>query len=673
MLSVVFDMDGVLFDTQKIYIRTWREVASILGFENFEEPLAKCIGTNKADQIGILKECCGENFPIERFYSLKEEIFNRHITEEGVPLMRGTLDLLKTLKRLGAATAIASSSRTEVIIRNLEATGLTEYFDVTVGGDMVEHGKPSPDIYLMACEMLSVNPRDAYGVEDSHNGVRAAAAAGLKTIMVPDAQPETEETDGLVYKVFDSLNEFRDYLLLKNIMEKLWNRYPYASLLWEKKKGRRYSVSAQGMNVKEDSLLCSGGCVIRAYDGKNYTEYSFNRPDYEEADGILENIENNFRYYEDVEKSFETGGCGCMEDKEWECYSGFIIHDHPEACGDEAILRKLTEIREHGLNVKEGIKDCRVGAAYQEYEKTFISPHRDLTEHFIWMTGALSIMSEKDGIIRTYFKGYSNSGGTDVLNKMDDDIPAAADTALLLTKAEKMPPGRYECICAPDVTGMIVHEAFGHGVEMDMFVKDRALAAEYMGEYVASPLVTMHDGGMAASEAASYMFDDEGTGAGDTVIIEKGILRRGINDARTAMLLNVPATGNGRRENYEHKAYTRMTNTFFEGGTDSPEDMIASVKYGFMLENATCGMEDPKNWGIQCMVNIAREIADGRFTGRIFSPVVLSGYVPELLKSITMMSEKTELSGAGFCGKGYKEWVKVSDGGPYIKATIDLG
>ena len=101
--------------------------------------------------------------------------------------------------------------------------------------------------------------------------------------------------------------------------------------------------------------------------------------------------------------------------------------------------------------------------------------------------------------------------------------------------------------------------------------------------------------------------------------------------------------------------------------------MIASISYGMLLENATSGMEDPKNWGIQCMVNIAREIKDGQLTGRIFSPVVLTGYVPDLLCSISMMSPTVELGGGGACGKGYKEWVKVSDGGPYIKAKIRLG
>lgn len=208
---------------------------------------------------------------------------------------------------------------------------------------------------------------------------------------------------------------------------------------------------------------------------------------------------------------------------------------------------------------------------------------------------------------------------------------------------------------------------------MDMFVKKRALAEKYIGKRVASDLVTMHDGALSAEQAATYFFDDEGTPAQDTVIIEKGILKRGICDAQSAARLGTTPTGNGRRQDFERKAYTRMTNTYFEGGNDKLEDMIASVKYGFLLEDASSGMEDPKNWGIQCMVTTAKEIKDGALTGRIFSPIVLTGYVPDLLKSISMMSENPILSGTGYCGKGYKEWVKVSDGGPYIKAKIRLG
>ena len=116
-----------------------------------------------------------------------------------------------------------------------------------------------------------------------------------------------------------------------------------------------------------------------------------------------------------------------------------------------------------------------------------------------------------------------------------------------------------------------------------------------------------------------------------------------------------------------------MTNTYFQGGDSTPEEMIASIQDGLLLEAPSSGMEDPKNWGIQCMVTTAKEIKDGKLTGKIYSPIVLTGYVPDLLKSVSMMSKTPELSGCGMCGKGHKEWVKVSDGGPYMKARIRLG
>ena len=116
-----------------------------------------------------------------------------------------------------------------------------------------------------------------------------------------------------------------------------------------------------------------------------------------------------------------------------------------------------------------------------------------------------------------------------------------------------------------------------------------------------------------------------------------------------------------------------MTNTLFEGGNNTLDEMIASIEYGYLLKGMRNGMEDPKHWGIQCIVARGREIKDGKFTGKIVAPVILSGYVPDLLKSISMVSNDFELFGSGACGKGHKEWVKVSDGGPYLKCKVRLG
>jgi len=261
----------------------------------------------------------------------------------------------------------------------------------------------------------------------------------------------------------------------------------------------------------------------------------------------------------------------------------------------------------------------------------------------------------------------------ELLAEMEASIYQVIDSSIELLDAKPVEPDTYEVICSPDVTGLIVHEAFGHGVEMDMFVKGRAKAVEYINKPVASGLVTMHDGAAAASNVSSYFFDDEGVLGTDTIIIKKDILETGICDLLAAQKLNTIATGNGKRESFERKAYTRMTNTFFAPGHDRLEDMIASIKFGYLLDGCMSGMEDPKNWGIQCMLLQGKEIVDGKLTGKMVSPVIMTGYVPDLLKSISMVSGTVELFGTGACGKGHKEWAKVSSGGPYIKAKVSLG
>lgn len=449
-----------------------------------------------------------------------------------------------------------------------------------------------------------------------------------------------------------------------------------ASLLAVNSKSKKYSISRAGTNVADDLMFCTRGFVIRVFDGELSAEYSASEIDEDVFAAIGSALT---QILQETKKRVKIEPEQIPEIKHAAATTYFTEYEiHPEEIGDGGIISCLDRVRSKALACDENVMDCSVACSYRRLAKLFvrgkngkISEQKE--QNILWTTGAAMVLVARGEEIKEYYKGYSNLGGAEILSEMENDAEDNVKCAVALLDSEPITPGEYDCICTPEVTGMIVHEAFGHGVEMDMFVKKRALAENYIGEYVASPLVTMHDGASAAQQTASYLFDDEGTDAQDTIIIKKGILKRGISDFRSAARLGTEPTGNGRRESYKRKAYTRMTNTFFEAGTDKVEEMIASVRYGFLLENAMSGMEDPKNWGIQCMVNIAREIKDGKLTGKIFSPIVLTGYVPDLLKSISMVSDQIKLEGGGYCGKGYKEWVKVSDGGPYIKARIRLG
>ncbi|BCN31179.1 TldD/PmbA family protein [Anaeromicropila herbilytica] len=461
---------------------------------------------------------------------------------------------------------------------------------------------------------------------------------------------------------------------LKVLLNELLKEYTYVSILASDSKGKTYNVSRSGTTISVNSMTNERGFVVRVYDGTGYSEYSFNEINESLIPKIVETIKNDLVPLRGkltnivTETKYEK-----LEEEEIKFSKSSEYEVDPSELGDKEIVEVLTEISEKARLVDERIIDCRVHFEYLHLSKIFLSEKKDLEQSILWSNGMEMPMARKDAEVKYTYKTFSVQGGAELLDQMKHGVEDAVKVTLELLDSTPITPGEYDVICDPDVTGLIAHEAFGHGVEMDMFVKDRALASKYIDKEVASSLVTMHDGASAAAQTGSFYFDDEGSLAKDTIIIDKGILKQGICDSQAAMYLGTKPTGNGRRQNYERKAYTRMTNTFFETGTNTVEEMISSIDYGFFLENSMNGMEDPKNWGIQCMVNIAREIKGGRFTGKVFSPVVLTGYVPDLLKSISMVSTDMELSGTGFCGKGYKEWVKVSTGGPAIKARVKLG
>ena len=210
--AVIFDMDGVIFDSERLVIGCWKVVAEKYGIENIEEACFECLGINAALTKELMKKRYGETFPYDVYKKEMSAIFHSRAAGGKLPQKKGIKELLTFLKENQIPTAVASSTRREVVMRELEEGGLLPYFDRVICGDMVERSKPEPDIFLKACESLSIDATEAYAIEDSYNGIRAAFRAGMKPIMVPDLAEPTEEMEKLACCILPSLFEVMEYL-----------------------------------------------------------------------------------------------------------------------------------------------------------------------------------------------------------------------------------------------------------------------------------------------------------------------------------------------------------------------------------------------------------------------------------------------------------------------------
>ncbi len=205
--AVVFDMDGVIFDSEKLYRKHWMITGSEYGIpEDLMHELCNLMaGSTKERNEKMMKARFGEDFDYMTFRSKTMTRMDQDILENGVELKPGVVELFDYLKEHGIKIGLATSTQQERAERNLTNAGIIAYFDDIVYGGVVANGKPAPDIYLKACENLRVNPEDAVGIEDSINGVKSSAAAGLYTVMVVDLIEPTDEIRPLAKQIYESL------------------------------------------------------------------------------------------------------------------------------------------------------------------------------------------------------------------------------------------------------------------------------------------------------------------------------------------------------------------------------------------------------------------------------------------------------------------------------------
>jgi HAD superfamily hydrolase (TIGR01509 family) len=219
--AIIFDMDGLMLDTEMIERLVWQQATRELQCSMDDADFALLVGRTEKDVKGILTNLWTQRGESPHLFddilNLKKQYYKTYIAEKGIPTKRGLTELLKWIKETQLPCAVASSSRRELVLERLTISKLDlATFDVIIGGDEVEHGKPAPDIFLLAAKKLNVPPPECLVLEDSDSGILAAHAAGMIPLMIPDPLIRLADPPAVilerVYRKFDSLTDVLDYL-----------------------------------------------------------------------------------------------------------------------------------------------------------------------------------------------------------------------------------------------------------------------------------------------------------------------------------------------------------------------------------------------------------------------------------------------------------------------------
>ena len=206
-IAVIFDMDGLMLDTETLAREAWFNTMRAFGIPLTDAIYLQVLGTTGAHTRRIFQEAYGADIPIDAMYAHKQAYIDDAIEMGRIAAKPGLIALLDWLDEQHIAKAVGSSTVRELVLRKLDVAGVRNRFDVIVGGDEVQHGKPAPDIFLKCAELLQAPPAQCVVLEDSDNGARAAHAAGMQCIIVPDLKPPADDVLHLADAVVNSLDE----------------------------------------------------------------------------------------------------------------------------------------------------------------------------------------------------------------------------------------------------------------------------------------------------------------------------------------------------------------------------------------------------------------------------------------------------------------------------------
>ncbi|MDM8528578.1 HAD family phosphatase [Anaerolineales bacterium HSG24] len=211
--AIIFDMDGLMLDTERISQASWTRTMAEWGYELPHEVYLQTIGTTEAGTIDIYKRVFGDDYPIKEIRTQQRVYYHDHLTNKGIPVKTGLIALLDWLDETPLKRIVASSTERGWVREKLRITHLDHRFEQVVGGNEIPMGKPAPDIFLEAARRINVPTEQCIVLEDSEAGVLAGHAAGMLPLMVPDMKQPSPEVTKLAYQIFVSLDEVREFLI----------------------------------------------------------------------------------------------------------------------------------------------------------------------------------------------------------------------------------------------------------------------------------------------------------------------------------------------------------------------------------------------------------------------------------------------------------------------------
>ena len=443
---------------------------------------------------------------------------------------------------------------------------------------------------------------------------------------------------------------------LGDVVATIETRAPYGAALLMAREGVQIYVDNREEHVTETPR--TAGAAVTAFDGVKLHEQAISGFDRSAVERAARDLVDGASL---AHRSVDAGPA--RQGDFSSAVAPLSTRDQLERC--RALQQQVRRLDPRIVNVR---------VMYTEGDDFTVFRNRsaDLAQRLTRMRLAVFVLVAGPDGVRYDYRIKSSAGSWDALEFSQEELQGLVANAVALITAERIEPGEYTIIAEPSVTGVLAHESFGHGVETDMFLKQRAKAAHFIDQVVGSPLVNILDDPSVPGQFGSYFFDEEGQLSGPTDIVEDGVFKRGLTDLYSATALNIPRSANGRRQDFSRKAYARMSNTFFGRGTTPVKDLFAQVDHGVYLERMLSGMEDPQGWGIQVTCHYGHEIKKGQLTDRLFSPIVITGYVPDVLQTVSAVGDDFELV-PGFCGKGHKEIVTVTSGGPHLLLKARLG